>query len=155
MHVDAVSTSSGRMPNRKVLWAILVIGVVMLVAGLGLSGYVVVHDYMMAYNGVCVSDPSWSWYNSGIRCSGIRWYYWVLPIAIGFVATVAASMMYRHYYVRVYDGVVVGLDITSGWYNTFHVCLKGLTLAGEERTYWVQIRYDDWRKLKDGDHFSW
>jgi len=154
MSAHAASTADKqRVPNRKALKMVRALGAITLLVGIGMGSYHFIHDNMLSLYG-CV-PASETLLKGDVRCSGLRWQQYVPLIICGALLASIAHMRYKHYYVKVYEGTVVGLDISGGKYNYFYVCLQGLTLAGEMRTYWVTVSFDTWRKLRDGDHFSW
>lgn len=152
---------SPAVPDRSIVKTVRAVGMVMTFVGLGLLLYQFGHDFVYAVlndNDGCTvagASPYLPW-SHPVTCSGIRWTHYVPLLAIGVSLWVTAAVALSHYFVKVYDGLVTGLDISSGRYgDSWYVQVTGDTLAGEKRSYWVSISYNTWRKLRDGDRFSW
>lgn len=148
-------TSSTQVPSSRRLHAFIAVGMLITLVSFAVFAYMIYHDYLASTYGECTPasefDPSWD----ETKCTGIRWYYWAPPSLLGALLWSYGRDRYKHYYIRVYSGKVVGLDCTPDRYASWYVQIEGKTLAGETRRYWVSISYNSWRKLKDGDDFSW
>jgi hypothetical protein len=75
----------------------------------------------------------------------------------GYLIFYICGRITQHYFYRVYSGIVVKLDMKTNWRRTrYDVQLKGLTLAGEEKTYWVRnVPWRDWHELSKGSFYCW
>lgn len=152
MSVNAIT----RVPNRKVLKAVWALGLLTIIAGIGVGAFYFLRNVLLAAD-TCTSPRN----NlvATVLCSNNLHWAWCLVIVLalvigGLLIAIIARSQYLRYYVVVHTGRIVNMSENEyASRDNWQVKVEGLTLAGEQRTYWHPVSYDAYYKSRRGDRF--
>ena len=139
-----------KLPNRRVFGALNAIGIMLMTLAItsivGLVGWMVVETLTRnPYQLDRTSHFSWSyvWMAAGVGVVGLV--LWVWP-----------GWIFRKYYRHVHSGIIINKWTSGGGRTTlsWHVTLKGYTLAGELRTWKHEIDAGWWHQYRIGDNMT-